>query len=135
MSASSATWTADGANTDAQGGFGIPERAFRSWKSGVGFEYVMLSPRDANATDARHLPGYQDSTFEPAHPLVHVLRGSRRHPADGTRRPGTEQVLHLRVLHGQATRLDWADAKRLEGSDDGGRHRLAELAAAAHERP
>jgi hypothetical protein len=50
-------------NSDAQGGFGIPEASFTIWRHGLCT--VMLSPRDANQTAARTLPGYADTTFEP----------------------------------------------------------------------
>lgn len=53
------------ANFDRAGGFGIPYTRFLMWRPGHGVTSICLSPRDANQTDARSLPGYNDNTFEP----------------------------------------------------------------------
>ncbi|NUM52888.1 MAG: hypothetical protein HUU46_04510 [Candidatus Hydrogenedentes bacterium] len=63
------------ANLDAQGIGGIPTRTFRAWIPLRGFEWRTLSARDANATDARELPGYSDETFEPADLLPNYCGG------------------------------------------------------------
>lgn len=52
-------------NFDAQGGFGIPTVQFSIWRPLYGMVELTLSPRDANQTWARELPGYDDITFEP----------------------------------------------------------------------
>lgn len=56
-------------NFDAEGGTGLPALNFRAWQPGQGVRTLSLSPRDANQTDARTLPGYADTTFEPAERL------------------------------------------------------------------
>ena len=63
------------ANLDARGGSGIPTKTFRSWLGGLSIERITLSPRDANSTDARTLPGYNDNTFEPQLPLTTYCGG------------------------------------------------------------
>lgn len=63
------------ANFDAQGIGGIPTRHFRTWIPLRGFEWRTLSARDANITDARQLPGYDDDTFEPAELLSNYCGG------------------------------------------------------------
>ncbi|MBN2307942.1 MAG: hypothetical protein JXR94_03165, partial [Candidatus Hydrogenedentes bacterium] len=52
-------------NFDARGGFGLPTAEFRAWRLCGGFGPLTVSPRDANQTGARELPGYADTTFEP----------------------------------------------------------------------
>lgn len=58
-------------NFDAEGGFGIPTISFEIWEPHLtraprcGLSHLTLSPRDANQTDARTLPGINDTTFEP----------------------------------------------------------------------
>lgn len=52
-------------NYDERGGFGIPTRVFDAWYWSHGLKQVTLSPRDANRTYARELPGIADETFEP----------------------------------------------------------------------
>lgn len=56
------------ANYDARGGYGMPLRTFSIWRPG-GVQRLTLSPRDANRTNARTKPGFDDRTFEPAHLL------------------------------------------------------------------
>ena len=53
------------ANFDAAGGFGIPIRTYRQWHRSQGFVEFTLSPRDANVTGAREIPGIDDDTFVP----------------------------------------------------------------------
>lgn len=52
-------------NFDADGGYGLPTLEFRAWRAGHGFGTLTLSPRDANRTGARELPGVDDVSFEP----------------------------------------------------------------------
>lgn len=52
-------------NFDAEGGAGIPYRRFNTWTQADGAVNRVLSPRDANVSDARTLPGYDDQTFDP----------------------------------------------------------------------
>lgn len=57
-------------NNDREGGKGIPFRRFMTWTRADGYHRRVLSPRDANRTDARTLPGFEeDVTFEPKEPL------------------------------------------------------------------
>lgn len=57
-------------NSDAQGRYGLPYIAFTAWTRAEGCVPRVLSPRDANQTGARTLPGYElDTTFEPQVPL------------------------------------------------------------------
>ncbi len=53
------------ANFDAASGFGIPTRKFISWYWPWELRQITVSPRDANHTFARELPGIEDDTFEP----------------------------------------------------------------------
>ncbi|MFO7975264.1 MAG: alpha/beta hydrolase, partial [Candidatus Hydrogenedentota bacterium] len=53
------------ANYDKRGGFGIPTQTFNAWSWSDGLKQITLSPRDANQTYARELPGITDETFEP----------------------------------------------------------------------
>lgn len=56
-------------NYDHASGFGLPVMAFQAWEPGRGFVWLQLSPRDSTQTNARTLPGYSDTTFEPQTPL------------------------------------------------------------------
>ncbi len=57
-------------NFDAEGGFGIPYRRFSTWAGEAGVVNRVLSPRDANITDARNDPDYDDdTTFDPQEQL------------------------------------------------------------------
>lgn len=54
-------------NFDALGGFGFPTVRFQTWTYAEGRSCRVLSPRDANQTGARELPGFEiDTTFEPS---------------------------------------------------------------------
>jgi hypothetical protein len=56
-------------NFDAEAGFGLPVHRFTVWRPRLGYVTLTLSPRDANQTAARLLPGFEDNTFEPPEPL------------------------------------------------------------------
>lgn len=56
-------------NYDAAGSGGIPYIHFNTWTGAEGSIDLVLSPRDANRSDARTLPGFDDYTFEPQEPL------------------------------------------------------------------
>ena len=56
-------------NYDAGGAGGFPYARFTTWTRDSGRSQRVLSPRDANITGARTLPGIEDTTFEPQQPL------------------------------------------------------------------
>ncbi|NIA12550.1 MAG: hypothetical protein GWP08_00620 [Nitrospiraceae bacterium] len=56
-------------NFDAAGGYGLPYEDFKVLRSPGGLVRKTVSPRDANQTGARSLPGYDDDSFTPVQPL------------------------------------------------------------------
>jgi pimeloyl-ACP methyl ester carboxylesterase len=56
-------------NYDAAGGLGLPCKDFQVFRCKRDLVTLTVSPRDANQTGARELPGCADNTFEPAAPL------------------------------------------------------------------
>lgn len=57
-------------NVDAASDEGLPCVSFKSWDRDSGRTRRVLSPRDANRSDARALPEFEDDgTFEPQHPM------------------------------------------------------------------